>query len=456
MVSHWDSLSEETISKIDDFVERWIENKSVPGVSVAVLGQESVLYASGRGARDIESGAPATPDTLYAVASLTKAVTAIAILQLVQRGGLDLDDEIREYVSVLDEVPGAPITVHELLSHSSGMPQDFIAQRDRIDDAQEMGLFEYIDGTADQRLTDKDRYMYYNSGYFILGTLVETVDGRSYAEYVEEEVLAPLGMNRSTFDPDVLRTGEDTMTGYVENDGELVADVFEGGAGAAGGLISSATDLAALLRCVLNDGTLDGVQVLDPELVEAMCKYQSPLLPTADGTRRGYGYGWEVADFLDDTLVSHQGGIGLSGAYMGILRKRGLAVALAFNTHGPPAAILGRGILAIASGEQPRDVVPLLTVYETVGNLTGTYEAYRSAMTVTVEKGPLGTIKVTLPERGVEFMPSPNDLDEDRGKHVFSSTMGSGARWIVEFRENEPNSKMVLSMGKWTTVLSKQ
>lgn len=439
-------------TEIEALVEEWLESESIPGASVVVADRDGIRYANGFGVRDVESDAPATPDTLYAVASLTKSVTAIAVLQLVERGDIDLEDELREYVAVLNEAPGPPITVRELLAHSSGMPQDFVARRPAIDDGRDLDLFEHVDGAADRRLVDDDRYMYYNGGYFVLGELVEAVDGRPYEEYVRTEIFEPLGMTRSTYDPDALVRADDAMTGYTRADGELTPDAYDGGAGPAGGLISSARELATVLRCVLNDGTVDGTRILEPDLVESMCGRQSPSLPTVDGTYRGYGYGWEVRDFLDETLVSHLGGIGVSGAYMGCLREHDVAVAMAFNTHGPSVTAVGAGILAALCGERPEDAVRALRVREAIDAVAGTYESYRGALTATVEPAAAGTIRIRVPERDVAFTASPDAVE--RSPYSFSAGTGSGVRWTAEFRDLETELQLILSMGKWTAVLT--
>lgn len=304
----------------------------------------------------MESGTPVTPDTLYSVASLSKPVVALAVLQFVEREGLEVVDEVGSYVPRLGDVPSDPITVEELLSHSSGIPRDFSALHGAIDNGQELGLLKQR-GTANQRLLDRNRYMYSNGGYFILGELIEAVDGRAYDRYVAEEVLDLLGMERSTFDPDALQTDDDMMTGYVEHDGGLVPETYDGGVGSAGGLISSLQELARLGRCVLGGGEIEGSRVLEAHLLAEATSLQSPPLPTDDNSRRGYGYGWRISEFVEQRLVGRLGGIDGAGAYIGVLPEDGDGVALALNRHGPPAATVGHALLAIARGEKPADRV---------------------------------------------------------------------------------------------------
>jgi len=114
-----------TERRLETFLDGWMVENDVPGLSVAVLDRDGLRYTEGMGARNVASQAPATSETLYSVASVTKTFTALATLQLVERGELALDDEIREYTEFWTDVPGDPITVHELLAHDSGMPLDY-------------------------------------------------------------------------------------------------------------------------------------------------------------------------------------------------------------------------------------------------------------------------------------------------------------------------------------------
>lgn len=426
--------------EIAAFLTDWRDRYDVPGVSVAVVDADGVRFADGFGVRDREADAPVTERTLFAVGSLAKPVTAMAVLQLVDRGDLALDDAVDTYVDVLSDAPGDPITVRELLSHSSGMPRDFVAGFLAEGDGDR---WPYVDDAADQRLTDRPRYMYYNSGYFLLAAVLEAVDGRAFPEYVRDEVFDPLGMTRAGYGPDAL-ADDDAMTGYRQGEDGLEPAPVDHDAGASGGLVCSAEGLAAVLECVLNGGTYGGTQLLTADLLEEACRLQSPTLPAAEGVEKGYGYGWELDQLLGERLVGHRGGLGVSGGYVGLLPERGVGVALAYNALTGPAVPCGQGVLALAAGEDPHDAVPLLGVHDAVETATGTYETYGSGPTVTVESGPAGTILVSLPF--TSFTASPDAVDTE--PQVFSQQMGGGVKWVAEFRDG--GAELVLSTGKWT------
>lgn len=111
-----------TIRDIEALVTDWLHDEGVPGVSLAVVDEDGELYAEGFGARDIASNAPATPDTLYGMGSISKSVTALAVIQLAKAGALSVEDPVNEYVDHYEPAPGDPITIVELLTHTSGMP----------------------------------------------------------------------------------------------------------------------------------------------------------------------------------------------------------------------------------------------------------------------------------------------------------------------------------------------
>src|SRR6056297_66176 len=118
------TLSEERVADVESFVVDWMTEHDVPGASVAIVDGDETVYAKGFGARNLAAGAPATSETLYTLGSCSKTVTALAIMQLVERGRIELDDAISDYLPVLDDVPGEPVTVEQLLSHTSGLPDD--------------------------------------------------------------------------------------------------------------------------------------------------------------------------------------------------------------------------------------------------------------------------------------------------------------------------------------------
>ncbi|MXR22566.1 serine hydrolase domain-containing protein, partial [Halobacterium bonnevillei] len=117
------TLDDDRRDAVESFVADWLTDESVPSAGVALVDGDDVVYADGFGARDLESNAPASAETMYGVASVTKSFVATSVLQLERDGHLDLDDSVTEHVDYFSELADPP-TVHELLSHTSGMPSD--------------------------------------------------------------------------------------------------------------------------------------------------------------------------------------------------------------------------------------------------------------------------------------------------------------------------------------------
>ena len=456
-------LSVATRREIEDFLDEGRVEHDVPGLSVAVFDADGVRHTAGLGAREIESRAPATPDTRYSIASVTKVVTSVAVLQLVAREDLALDDQIGDYVAFWSDVPGDPITVAELLSHSSGMPSDYAFGREflfsdtppaspvvtREDDVR------HANGAADRRIPDPEWYMYNARGYQILGEIVTEVAGRPFADYVAEEIFAPLGMDRSQVGyGELAELGEDTATGYVIEDGEpepnshdLNAEIRPPHSG--GGILSSVVDMAAFCRCLLNGGELDGTRLLSPDLVDAMCSHQAPTQLTVDGDEVGCGYGPRIRSFLDGTLAEHTGTApGISRAYMGVSPDREFGVTLGTNTSDVPIGVLGRGVLAIAAGAAPGEVVPSLSLAEKLEAVSGTYEGYRGGLTVSVAPADSGShLEVTYQGHpGWSFPAFPESTARD--EYRFYSVREGGLCNPVTFQETADGMEMRCSVDR--------
>lgn len=135
-----DGVSEETKRAIEDFLDDWRVKADIPGVAVALVDTDGTIFATGSGASDIKAREPATPDTRFPYASTTKVITGLTVLQFIERGTFALDDPIPAYVETWSDVPGEPITIRNLLTHSTGMPAALERFLDFLDTADGMEL----------------------------------------------------------------------------------------------------------------------------------------------------------------------------------------------------------------------------------------------------------------------------------------------------------------------------
>ena len=185
---------------INEHIGDWFDQATAPGISVAVVSSSEQLYIDSFGSRDRESNAPVTPETVFGVGSCTKSLTALAVLKLVETGTISLEDPVTKYLPDLEAIVDEGITIHDLLSHGSGMPSDgylysLLTQlTDRgsaqhtVNLANKADFHNHIAKFADNRVTDDEWRFYYNTGYTLLGELIEACTRRSYSEYVKEEI----------------------------------------------------------------------------------------------------------------------------------------------------------------------------------------------------------------------------------------------------------------------------
>ena len=438
------SLADEKRREIESFVADWLNDADVPGASVALVDGDEVLFADGFGARDLKANEPATAETLYGFGSITKSFTALAVMQLVEEGTLSVEDTVDEYVPHFSETDGEPITVEELLTHTSGMPSDGSAvvligrYAHGATVAGPLGAGEdfrrYVQDASDDRVTDEDRFFYYNSGYTVLGDVIEAVDGRPYHEYVREEIFEPLGMDRTTLEREPFDEDDDAMTPYVpDEDGHRATDFpFDEGLYAPGGLVSSVQEMTHYLRAMMGDGSFDGTAVCSADSVSELQAPRTTRQQYIDGSEQGYGYGWMRQPLGDDELIGHGGSVAVSTAYLGFLNDAGLGVAVSCNTSADPhPSSLGAAVLAIAAGEDPT-AVGTFALREKADAVTGRYEAYRDVLAAEVERSG-GGLTLTIEYRlGKEELPLlPETLDPN--DHRYYTVLGTGARIPVEF-----------------------
>ncbi|MFB6146591.1 MAG: serine hydrolase [Halobacteriaceae archaeon] len=458
-------LPAETADEIAQFVSDWLADDSVPGATVAVVDADGLRYVEGFGSRDRETNAPATARTVYGVGSCTKSVTATAVMQQVERGALALDDPVADHLDLLGDAPGDPVTVHDLLCHGSGLPSDgtLTALLTRLTDRGDgdtdlpMGgegdFRRHVEGAAAERLTDEDRFFYYNTGYTLLGRVVEAVADTDYATAVREDVLDPLDMDRAGFTEERFRDHEDRMTPYNYEDGDPVAGslAFDERLYAPGGLWASVPGLATHGRMLLYGGAVDGTRVLDDSSVERMTDQHATRDSYLDGRDRAYGYGLASEPFLDDELVGHGGMMGTTTAYVGYLAERGVGVAVGCNAApGRHPSTVGRAVLAIVAGEDPGETVPACILERKAEPIEGAYSSHNGVRNATVERNG-GSLSVSFDDPGWSWTAQlfPESLDPDDRTYYFVN--GSGKRVPVTFDVTDDGATLLFQRWKLTS-----
>jgi CubicO group peptidase (beta-lactamase class C family) len=280
----------------------------VPGLSMAVVNRDRLLYAAGVGYADIADRRPATPDTAYLWFSMSKIVTATAAMRLADDGRLDLDAPVADYVDHLRAPRPRQPTVRQLLDHTAGLgnplPIRWVHPADATPPDPEALLRRQMRRRRAYRYPVGSGARYSNVGYLAVGQVIAQAAGRPFPDYLHDAVLGPAGMTRTGYR---YRSGADAATGYVR--APRIADPFlrlllPGGiAGprhgaylslhrfhvdgpAYGGLVGDVLDAARFLRLHLRDGELDGARVLAPDSARAMREV------TRAGKPFTHGIGW--------------------------------------------------------------------------------------------------------------------------------------------------------------------
>lgn len=297
-------------------VAAWIENQraysGLPGVSIGLVHDQSLVWAQGFGWADVERRVPATADTLYRIASITKTFTATAILQLRDAGRLQLDDPLTRHLpwfavpSKSAEAP--PVTIRHLLTHTSGLPRE--AAFPYWTDFDFPTVERLREGLARQAgvIATETQWKYSNLALALAGDVVEAVSGEPYAAYVTRHILEPLGMkDTSVASPDPADRRLARPYGRRMPDGSRAPAPYVDTRGitAAANMTTSVTDLARFAMLQLRDGAADGAQILRGSTIREMQRVHW-LEPD---WQAGWGLGFRIQRAGGKTSFGHGGSL---------------------------------------------------------------------------------------------------------------------------------------------------
>ena len=331
-VTHWLASAQEAlwggalVSKIDSLAEATLVQGTVAALSIGVKRGGDLLLVKGYGQADIENDVPAVAETVYRIGSITKQFTAAAVMQLVEAGKIGLDDPITKH---LPDYPmqGHQVTIRHLLTHTSGIKSytGLAAWRPtiKLDLTDEELLAFFKDEPFD--FAPGERFLYNNSGFYLLGVIIEKASGETYREYLNAHLFGPLGLKGSSYcDERPIIRGR--AEGYELVGGELLNDEYlsMNQPGAAGALCSTIPDL------------LSWTAALRTERVVSAASYRQMTTSGTlnDGSATGYGFGLVVGDLEGHPSVSHGGGINGFNTILAHYPDADLDVVVLSNTTG--------------------------------------------------------------------------------------------------------------------------
>lgn len=318
------------LAELDEVLDDRRDASDVPGLSVAVATADGVVHGAGFGEAD-GGGRAVTADTPFVSGSSGKAFTALAVMQLVDDGRVDLDAPVRRYVPELRISGGADaITVRDVVRHTSGIPEG--AGGPILASAKDGTALEAVAEVSGEALVSEPgtEFHYSNVNYVLAGLVVERASGQPFAKYMERHVFGPLGMTRtSTVLPDDVATGSRYWFGVPRWHGPT----FRPGLQSAGYYVSTAGDMARFGRLFLTDGVVDGERIVSTQgLRELMAPGpDADLGPWAEGADARYAMGWFVGGPWDSPVLFHPGNTPDSSSMLAVVHRAGLAVAVMTN-----------------------------------------------------------------------------------------------------------------------------
>src|SRR5215217_3599923 len=355
----------DTFEEIDAHIERQMERLNIPGAALAIVEGDEIAHQRGFG-RARPGGEAPTPHTPFLIGSLTKSFTALAVMQLVEAGKIELDAPLQRYLPwfrVADPQASAQMTVRHLLNQTSGLPTSSgeiqLADFDNRPGATErqaralstLELTRPVGSTCE----------YSNMNYNLLGLIIEAASGESYEAYIQDHIFTPLDMSHTY-----------TSQGLAKQNGLAVGHQYwfaipfaapnlpiPHGSLPGGLLISTSEDMAHYLISHLNGGRYGDVQILSSagidELHSGVAEYRRMGISAGQ-----YGMGWFVSEIGRKKRVWHSGTLPDFGAYMALLPEQEKGLVLLFNASHhwmtPVLTNLGMGVAALLAGNQPAPV----------------------------------------------------------------------------------------------------
>lgn len=343
----------------------FVEDRTIAGAVTLVVGKDKVLSLESVGVRDLKSPRPMAKDSMFWIASMTKPMTAIALMMLVEEGKLSVDDPVEKHLPefkgqmlvaektperVVLQKPARPITVKDLMTHSSGLVSKSPLEIDTLD---VLTLREavYSYALSPLQFEPGSKWSYNNPGINTMGRLIEVISGQSYAEFMDARLFKPLGMKDTTFWPSKAQLAKLAVSYKLTPDGKGLEETTIKFLSpslsdrkrmplAAGGLFSCAPDLAKIYQMVLNGGMLNGRRYLKEETLKQMTTSQlgDMKVSFADGMAMGLGF-HIVNTPMGVTESLSPGSFGHGGAYgtqAWIDPVRGLAIVLLIQRAGLP------------------------------------------------------------------------------------------------------------------------
>ncbi|HKJ92385.1 MAG TPA: serine hydrolase [Longimicrobiales bacterium] len=330
------------LQDLDAYVQRVMKDWQAPGVAVAVVKDDSVVLAKGYGVRELGKPASVTENTLFAIASTTKAFTVAALGMLVDEGELHWDDHVTDLLPgfrLYDPYVTRELTVRDLLTHRAGLPRgDNLWYMSSFNRAQVLRRVRYLKPAWSFR----SHYGYQNIMFITAGQIIPALTDTTWDDFVRARIFRPLGMDNSTTTVRTLASRADVATPHGRIDGKVQPIPWPNfdNLGGAGAINSSVADMAQWLRLQLGSGVYDGHRLLSDSVIRDMRAPQTIIpMDSADHALfpsvlfEAYGLGWDLTDYRGVKLIHHGGALDGMRTQVALVPDRHLGVVVITNIN---------------------------------------------------------------------------------------------------------------------------
>jgi CubicO group peptidase (beta-lactamase class C family)/D-alanyl-D-alanine dipeptidase len=387
------ALYGEVTRLLEPWIAAEIKQKGIPALSIALVDDQTIVWARGFGFADSAKRVPATAETVYRVGSVSKLFTDLAVMQLFEQGKIDLDAPVTRYVP--DFAPKNPygdaITLRHLMSHRSGLVRE--PPVGHYFDPAPPSLDEVIKSLSRTTLVFKPgtRTKYSNAGIAVVGSALEKVAKEPFAAVIDRSLLKPLRMSRSSFEPGPELQAQMANGMMWTYDGQTIATpTFLLGTGPAGNLVSTVVDLGRFLSFIIAGGASVQGHLIRSETLLSMIEPQ----PAKPGEPPGFGLGFAISDFRKHRQIGHGGAVygfatevkALPDSKLGVIVIASADCANGFAQHVAATALrlmLGKGQRL----EAPRSTLPVPPA--SLRELTGRFSKGEESVEVFARAGKL-------------------------------------------------------------------
>ena len=358
---------EERLQEIDKYAAKAGQDWKVPGFSLAIVKDDKVVFVKGYGVRELGKPEPVDRETLFAVASNSKAFTSAALATLVDEGKLKWDDPVTKhlpYFQLYDPYVTREMTVRDLLSHRSGLATfggDLLWYETTYSREEVIRRVRFLKPTYGFR----SRYGYQNIMFLAAGEIVPAVTGKSWDDYVREKFFVPLGMTRTVTTYRQLQAAQNVATPHNETEGRVKIVKYSNvdAAGGAAVINSSAAEMAEWVRLQLGRGTYQGKKIFSAAASREMWTPHTIVSGVSETAERFnptvhfnlYGLGWGLSDYRGRKVVTHSGGLDGMTSRVALLPEENLGVVVLTNSETPLQAFLYYKIFDVFTGAPARD-----------------------------------------------------------------------------------------------------